>query len=75
MSAQTAYTPENPCIGAKCLICGTLVTTDLARIRHMLEKGFGLVRCRAESSRHEVSSVDDMKGMQGPGARQEVTVS
>jgi hypothetical protein len=47
MSAQTAYTSENPCIRAKSLICGTMVTTDLARIRHMLEKGFGLECVRA----------------------------
>jgi hypothetical protein len=47
MNVHRSYTSENPCIRAKSLICGTLVTIDMDRVRHMLEKGFGLECVRA----------------------------
>ena len=42
MTAVTAATGTTPHVRARSLICGTLVSTDLDRVRHMLEGAFGL---------------------------------
>ena len=42
MTTVTAANATTPHVRARSLICGTLVSTDLDRVRHMLESAFGL---------------------------------
>ena len=44
---DTATAAAGPHVRTKSLICGTLVSTDLDRVRHMLEGAFGLECVRA----------------------------
>lgn len=39
---QPATTGATPHVRTRSLVCGALVSTDLARVRHMLEAAFGL---------------------------------
>jgi hypothetical protein len=42
LNDEVSTSPTTPIVRTNSLVCGTLVSTDLDRVRHMLEEAFGL---------------------------------